>query len=278
MDEGEILKQLVVSVMRGDGRDSLSSYGGRELMAMRSAAFLLDEHPDRDCHAFVTSTLERLSRRLARTNRAFDAEYSGMVRGRILWPATFKARQAEDFDPSRYVCRRLDREYDLPENQLLKYLIERIGDCLQSLPETIRRGASLDSDGQLRPLGPKIERMELSIRNFRQLARLRSVPTPPFITEKHLIRADISRIPEYRDAARLGRRYLLLLESRDWSEAASEMASLNLLLPETPDGEGKSWLDFSAALLAIDAAQRNSRAAPAKSPSSPLSTRSAISS
>src|SRR5262245_19398105 len=68
--------------------------------AMRSAYFLLNHEPGYDAESFVTVTLERLLQRISRVNEPMQVEYQGQVRGRIIWPATFKARYREDYDPS----------------------------------------------------------------------------------------------------------------------------------------------------------------------------------
>lgn len=94
--------------------------------AARATYFLLDTSEQYDAETFITYTLGRLMRQLNHNTRQQPVVYQGRVRGRIMWPATFKAHYGQDYDPSRYVCREVRKQYDTPENQLLKYLIEQL--------------------------------------------------------------------------------------------------------------------------------------------------------
>jgi hypothetical protein len=219
--------------------------------AARAAYFLLDAGRD-DAESFLTYTLERLLSQLTRITEQRQVEYRGRVRGRIVWPATFKARYLEEYDPSRYVCREVRREFDTPENQLLRYVVEQIGKCLGAVPATLRAGTSYLPDPaagrRLPDPAARLSRMEAALNTFRPNARLREVSLPQRIEESHLLRAETSRTEEYGSVARLYRRYRATVESPAWDGFAQTGRRL-LLLPAQADAEGEPWLQIGAALL-----------------------------
>lgn len=60
------------------------------------ASYELDTWPDHTGH--ITQLLERLLYQLDHVTERRRVEYQGQVRGRVVWPATYKARYAEHFD------------------------------------------------------------------------------------------------------------------------------------------------------------------------------------
>ena len=88
----------------------------------------------------MSKTSTRLLHQLNRRSERMQETYHGQVHGQVLWEATYKARYSEEFNPSIYVCARMRHCYDTPENQLLKYLIERVEDCLKAVPPEIAPG------------------------------------------------------------------------------------------------------------------------------------------
>ena len=50
-----------------------------------------------------------------------------MVKGRIDWGLTIKERYSRGFnDPTLFICKPASKMYDLPENQLLKFILNKI--------------------------------------------------------------------------------------------------------------------------------------------------------
>lgn len=186
-----------------------------------AAYFLLDTDDDGNQSAvtFVTHTLSRLLPQLTRSTEQQAVLYEGQVRGRILWPATYKARYNDGFNPNRYVCRQVNQRYDTPENQLLKYLMVKIDDCLRLLPETIRRGYYYQTAaGQpLQAIAELSAQMETSLNHLWRNVRLAEISTPEYISEQHLLKAQTVRFEEYAHAARLYRRYHALVLQPSWS-------------------------------------------------------------
>jgi hypothetical protein len=221
-----------------------------QLALVQAAYFLLDVEPGYDVETFLTSKLERLLRRISRSTEPLQTEYQGRVRGRIIWPASFKARYRQDYDPSRYVCREVKRQYDTPENQLLKFLVERIHEIVRSVPEVIRQGFCYFPSSETPSLIEiRLRQMENALSTFRLDARLRDVSLPPRITESHILRAETARIEDYGDVAKVYRRYRQLVLSPEYQRTMMLVADRVLLLPGRVRGpDGEFWIKIAAEL------------------------------
>ncbi len=94
----------------------------------RETCFLLHQDPyeGSDVLSFVNVTLERLLRGLVSQTNRTQREYRGRVRGRVAWAATWKARLSKEYDPTKFVCTEVRRQFDTPENQLLRFMVEAI--------------------------------------------------------------------------------------------------------------------------------------------------------
>ena len=251
-DEIKILRRVIGWAMSpGSPRKVWDRVDPETRFAMRSAYFLLDHDPGRDVESFVTITLERLMQSVSRVNEPLQVEYQGQVRGRVIWPATFKARYREDFDPSRYVCRQTQRECDTPENQLLKFMIERIYESLRAIPEVIRNGFicfPVSAAAGLWPSAERLGRMELSVRNVQKHSRLRAVTLPAHITETHLLKAEMSPVKDYAEVAGLYQGYARCFLQRDWRHT-SRIARRALPLPADLTAESETWIELGAELI-----------------------------
>lgn len=85
--------------------------------------------------------LPKLIRNLSHSTHKEVVEYRGIIRGRIDWNLTIKERYSQGFnDPSLFICQPTVKMYDLPENQLLKFILWKI----RSLTEAIERSIPED--------------------------------------------------------------------------------------------------------------------------------------
>lgn len=218
-----------------------------------AAYFLLDTDSDSGQSAvtFVTHTLSRLLQQLTRSTEQQAVLYEGQVRGRILWPATYTARYNDGFNPNRYVCRQVNQRYDTLENQLLKYLMVKINDCLRLIPETIRRGVYYQS-GAGQPLQATAQlsgQIETSLNHLWRNVRLAEISTPDYISEQHLLKAQTVRFEEYTHAARLYRRYHALVLQPSWAALQAVGQRVICLPAHTGSNWEDEWIALSAALL-----------------------------
>lgn len=252
---GDILSRLVGMMLatRDLGPDALPA--GFE-QRLRAAYFLLHRDPrgESDVVSFLTITLERLLRGLASQTQREQREQQGRVRGRVVWAATWKARLADAYDPTRLVCAEVRRHFDTPENQLVKFLVETLWSLVAAIPPVIRQGVCCRpgpaGDGSLIlvPTGQRIDEIEARLPRPRLHPQLRQIAMPDVITPEHLRRAQTSKMEEYGEVARLYRRYHRCVILRDWPELARLGHSL-LPLPAYPDREGEHWLRAAALVL-----------------------------
>jgi len=194
--------------------------------------------------------LARLLLQLSHSTEQLQAVYHGQVRGRILWNATYKARYSEEFNPTTYVCAQVRHRFDTPENQLLKYLLVHIENCLKAIPDEIRCGICYLPEGETRLQEDTAERLETLatvINRLKRSIRLREIDTPEVISERHLLRAAVSRTEEYSTAAGLYHRYQHMVLQPSW-ESLAATARRVLPLPATLTSASRRWILLAADL------------------------------
>ena len=225
---------------------------------LRASYFLLDVDAGGDAETFLTYLLDRLLRRLDRRTEDRAVEARDRLRGPIVWPATLAARSCRDYDPTRFICRERRNEFDTPENQLLKFVLERVAECAQAVPAALRWGVCyVPTRGGAGPLptAERLRRMEAALAGLRHHARLAAVTLPPRLDEVHLLRAETSRTEEYGAVAHVYRRYRAVVEATSW--AAGVVASGKRVLPlpgqVTPDSD--VWIEIGVAVLRAQGAQ-----------------------
>jgi hypothetical protein len=217
--------------------------------------FLLDIEPAGGVEIFVTHTLGRLLQQMSRSNEKRQVELEGEVRGKILWPATYKARYNGSFNPTRFVCGEVYQNYDTPENQLLKYMVEAIFTCLRAVPPAIRQGVCYlpDSDTGHSPLvSTRLGRMESILQQSQRNMRLYSVHAPQSISEFHLLRAETALMEDYATVAQIYRQYRSMVLLPSWGALCAAGRRV-LPLPAQTGVEENRWVRLAAAILSSPA-------------------------
>ena len=232
-------------------------------LAARSTYFLLgpgdSDSGTTSVQSFVHETLAPLVRKITCRTELRVREYRGKVRGRVLWPATVKNRVTGEVDPTRFVCRDVRRRFDTPENQLLKFMVEAIHRCIESVPDTLAHGfcCRRGRDGAAsETVGETLDHLLCQLNRCARHARLRQVASPKAITPAHLRAAESSKTEEYAIVAALYRRY----EQAMRSSALEDMSRGLLVLPGTHDEEATPWIRLAASILRDRASAAGSRA------------------
>jgi hypothetical protein len=267
-DESAALRQLV-GLTRARPREPVYArlVKSSSLFAVSATFFILDQPPATsrlpaseakgepvDVEQFIVHSLSRLLQHLSHRTEQRKAEYVGQVRGRVAWPATYKARYSEECDPSRFVCQEVRHRYNTPENQLVKYVAGRIDACLKAIPEVIRKGLCF---GQTKLQGQngwgcrtitRLGNMEAGLNRFWRNAYMREVSLPHQIEELHQLRAERSKLNEYRTALLVYRRYVDVVL---WPSEAKikEIGRRMLPVPARPDSTAGPWLELGADIL-----------------------------
>lgn len=217
--------------------------------SVRSIYFLLDNQSPDNLYQFMSYTLPRILEQLHHTTVRINVDYQGRVRGRVVWPATYKARFSQDYNPNLYSCRQVQPFFDTLENQLLKYVIEKIHRCLQSVPDAIRSGfmAGLDKNALL-PIATQLQVLETQIHEILRNIYLRQITSIAQVTPLHFQRAENSRLEEYAEIVNLYRGYYHLIEKSDWHPFHTEGKRF-LLLPDQVTPETEVWIQAAATLV-----------------------------
>lgn len=216
--------------------------------SVRASYFLLDENTG--VHRFMTARLTPLLAQLRRRVQWDQVEYDGMVRGRILWPATVRARNRRGQDPARFVCRRTCNQFDTPENQLLRYVLRQVSEAIRAIPPPVRYGgwysASL-TDGT-RSIAGRLQEIEVNLFAAQHHVQLRSVSVPVYVDERWSAAARRSRSTVYAELVDLYRAYVHLVQSAALAPLV-RVARRGLALPASAEAAGEPWLRFAAAVL-----------------------------
>lgn len=100
-----------------------------ELNHLKIVHFLLSKEVNE-----LIEELPKLLRNLSHSTNKELVESRGIIRGRIDWNRTFKERYSQGFnDPSLFMCQPPTKMYDLPENQLLKFILWKIRNLRENI-------------------------------------------------------------------------------------------------------------------------------------------------
>lgn len=101
---------------------NLTGLTDEELNHLKTVHFLLSHEVEK-----LVEELPKILRNLSHSTHKELIESRGIIRGRIDWNMTFKERYSQGFnDPSLFVCQPSTKMYDLPENQLLNFILWKI--------------------------------------------------------------------------------------------------------------------------------------------------------
>lgn len=251
--EASVLRRFLTLLMAAPpaSRGSLFPRSAHE--GVRATYFLLHRDPGEgpDVEGFVTHLLERILLQLTSRSERELIEYQGRVRGQIAWSATLKSRYTGDYDPTRYVCREVRRRYDTPENQLLKFTVERIWQCVRAVPPSIRSGACYYPDGGQQDsatIDDRLAALEAVLPRLRKQHQLRQITLPAAVTPEHIVRAQTSKLEEYGSVAELYERLHACVIAESWNGLA-RLGRESLPLPHRLDRETDPWIRLAASVL-----------------------------
>lgn len=220
-----------------------------------AACLLADVHADYDVLAFVSETLPLLLRQLRRTTRRERVTYHGAVRGRIDWPATSKARLQNEVNPALYVCRPPQRQDDTPENQLVKFFLERLSELVHDMAQELQQAELWTAvSPSPMPFSRRLSQVSFHLRQTLNHARLRAVTTPPAISPLHLNKARASKNELYGHVVRLYEQYERVIVGALWPELYPILGR-SLVLPAPVSRLGDACIQLAA--LGFVQAQQN---------------------
>jgi len=177
---------------------------------------------------FVEHIAPRLLAQLHRSTHPHRVHLRGRARGSVDWASTMKARFAGNQDPTVFVCRQSWRLYDLPENRLLKYLVESLEKCLhRASPEL----TDWSWPGTSARVADRLAIVAHRLRRYRANAYLRDVELPRAIHGEHLVAARNARNPLYGKLADFHDFFASVVEIPQWDPWTEVLRQSSVLLP-----------------------------------------------
>jgi hypothetical protein len=180
---------------------------------------------------FVNNLPDRI-RRIKTTVKLNRILIDGEVRGKIEWCKTFQVRNNQDpKNKSLFVCNQIERDYDIPENLVLKRLLQIIHDIIfNELQIETKKYDWLNEWVDEKGLKEVIKLVYL--RNV----YVKRVDLKDFKINERVINQSLkSRIPLYREAAVLLSRYYKLMNyDLDDTEAKSLLKN-TFIQPKDPN-------------------------------------------
>lgn len=149
------------------------------------------------------------------------------LRGNPRWDRTILQRMAGTLSPVHYVSRMSHRSFELPENQLLSWLVDDLRRTVSTIEQRVGTAT----------LHPDLQTLRDECERARQHHWFRDISVPPRLTLEMVAAASRHRRPEYRAAAALARRRLEM-ETNDhhaWWYAILSLLAVNWLEPVNDD-------------------------------------------
>lgn len=187
----------------------------------------------------------RLLRSLRHTSAQRIEDADGRVRGHIHWPSTIRARAARG--PAAYQVRLRHTVYDLPENQLLRWLSDRLDRALHLLPPPLNDGFCGGDSAE--PVAARLRHIGAAVARLRHESRLVGVRVPEALEPLAVQRALDSGIPEYQSLARHAARFDKLVE-RQALDALFDVGTRLILYPGEAGATSLPWSRVAALLTA----------------------------
>jgi hypothetical protein len=173
-------------------------------------------------------------------------ELHSHTRGRIDWASTYKARYVRDANPALFVCLPSWRGFDLPENQLFKYMLQAVQHCLDRVKPALRSwhawGSAVQQAAAPLPVGAELAALAHRVRTNSTHIHIRDVEVPPAINGYHLLAARTSKNELYAQVADLYDLYHAVVEAPDREQWQTIVGAVLPLLPPSADGVGRLFV------------------------------------
>lgn len=177
---------------------------------------------------FVKQLPDRI-KRIKTTVIQKTEKYEGEVKGRIKWNETIRSRYNSNSGISPFICDRIERDYDIPENLILKKIISIIHNIIENDLKDAIEGEYGWLDTWIKDEKLKDVVSSLYLKNI-YLKRI--TREQDFISDKMINRAMKSRNPLYRDAAFLLRRYYKLVNYEFNEQEAKSILASTFIKPD----------------------------------------------
>lgn len=179
------------------------------------------------------SCLRRRIRRIKTTVAKKSEELHGQVRGGIDWGSTLKSRSRSGFqDRTQFVCQQTQKNYEVPENLVLKRLLSVIHEIVtEDLKPALMNG---DGYGWLDEWVSNDEKLVQTLNSvfLRNVYLNRVEIEGEALTDRTINSVKKSRTKFYREAATLLERYRKLMDYEIKPDEAKELLKNTYIKPE----------------------------------------------
>lgn len=178
--------------------ENITGLTSDELLILKKINFLLSEEVKK-----LLNILPALMRNLAHSTRKETIECRGMIRGRIDWGLTIKERYSRGCnDPSLFICKPASKMYDLPENQLLKFILNEIVNISENIEYLPELNEDFLDENEIDNYVDTIQYRRSAIRKILKQIQLYNISLPSFVRPKTLHRARNHRNHNYREVVK----------------------------------------------------------------------------
>ncbi len=164
---------------------NLSKINSKDLEYLKKIHFLLKIHD----YKFI-ETVQRILKRISHSTQQEIISSTTGIRGRIDWNLTLKKRFVEGNNPALFVFRQTEKVYDLPENQLLKFLVVKIKQICDQLGDI---DSKKFEEEEYRNWTEIISDLKFQINQINKHIYLRNITLPKRTTSKMLVKCSRSR-------------------------------------------------------------------------------------
>ncbi len=226
--EGASIEELENAVQ------NLTRLDGKDLDYLSVVHFLLSDEVK-----ILIEAISRILRRLSHSTQTEVVANKGFVKGRIDWNLTIKERYAQGYNPTIFVCRPPSRVYDLPENQLLKFLLVHMKRMieqtasLQKIEEKDIRLEELKTE-EREKWTERVSWLKFHINNALKHVYLREVKLPDQVNERMIRRARLSRNKDYENIVNSYSLHRKIVQKSD-AKALRELIERRVLEPLEKD-------------------------------------------
>ncbi len=196
--------------------------------------FVLTKNPNGEPGVIdFVKKLRRRIRRIKTTVSKKSEPLQGEIRGRIDWQGTIKRRSRSNYqDKTEYVCQQTRKNYEVPENLVLKSLLSIIHEIVS---EDLK--PALQEDSQYKWLGEWVTdggKLKQTLNDvFLRNVYLNRVETEGGnITDRTINSVKKSRSKFYREAAKLLERYRKLMDYEIDQAEAEDLLKNTYIKPE----------------------------------------------
>lgn len=190
--------------------------------------------------SFAVGPLHRVLDALSNEMLAQEQIVGPGLRGNPRWDRTILQRMAGTLSPVNFVSRTSHRSFELPENQLLSWLVDDLRSTLSIVEQRVGSAA----------LHAELQFLRDECARARQHHWFSDISVPLRLTPEMIAAASRHRRPEYRTAAALARRRLEM-ETNDhhaWWYTIMSLLAVNWLEPVNDD----DLFELYVLVLALD--------------------------